>query len=108
VELEFDAATAAGIPRLVFVVDGDAPEFVAPQSFWADPMSGSRREAFRARVDEAGLVRARVSGPQRSETWWCRRCTSCPHLSHRRCVVRGSWFLLWMVVRLPGLSWPSN
>jgi tetratricopeptide (TPR) repeat protein len=66
VELEFDAATAAGIPRLVFVVDEENPQFQVPRSFWVDPQPefGARQQAFRAMVDESGLVRAMVSSPQ--------------------------------------------
>ena len=49
-ELEFDTATEAGLPRLVFVLDTDAAAAGIPPSRLTDPESGARQEAFRRRV----------------------------------------------------------
>jgi Tetratricopeptide repeat/Domain of unknown function (DUF4062) len=60
-ELEFQTATGAGMPRLVFVIDEDAD---GPARMFRDLDYGRRQEAFRARlIGEAGLVIASVSSP---------------------------------------------
>jgi tetratricopeptide (TPR) repeat protein len=64
-ELEFETATAAGKPRLVFLVDEDAE---GPARMFRDLRHGARQEAFRARVNSAGLVTATVHGPDNLET----------------------------------------
>jgi WD40 repeat protein len=51
VELEFDEATAAGVPRLVFLLDPDAP---VPRRLV--DVDGRAVEAFRRRLREAGVV----------------------------------------------------
>ena len=63
-ELEFDAATELGLPRLVFLLDEDA-ELPLPRTFLTDPVFGERQRAFRARVQgrrDNGPARG-VSGP---------------------------------------------
>jgi hypothetical protein len=51
------------MPRLVFVIGEDAD---GPAPMFRDLDSGARQEAFRARlVEEAGLVIASVSSPER-------------------------------------------
>ena len=55
-ELEFDAATEAGLPRLVFLLDTSAPDVGIPLSRLIDAESGTRQEAFRRRVQQGGLV----------------------------------------------------
>ena len=62
-ELEFQTATSAGMPRLVFLIDEDAD---GPARMFRDLEYGHRQEAFRARLTgEAGLVIASVSSPER-------------------------------------------
>ncbi len=61
-ELEFQAATELGIPRLVFLLDEDEV-LPLPQSCLSDPEHGERQRAFRARVAEAGITVARVGSP---------------------------------------------
>jgi WD40 repeat protein len=61
VELEFDAATACRIPRLVFVL-AEALDVAVPHSFHVDP-NADRQEAFKATVTANGLVYARVTSP---------------------------------------------
>jgi hypothetical protein len=55
-ELEFDAATHAGLDRLVFVLDTDADDTGIPVSRLIDHEFGARQEAFRRRVRDSGLT----------------------------------------------------
>ena len=66
-ELEFQAATERGMPRLLFLLDEDAI-LPLPQRYLSDPVSGGRQRAFRARLAEAGLMVGRVGSPDRLET----------------------------------------
>jgi flavin-binding protein dodecin len=59
-ELEFDAATRAGIPRLVFLL---APETTGPAEMVRDIAYGARQEAFRAELRGSGLTTASVADP---------------------------------------------
>jgi len=52
-ELEFAAATDAGIPRLVFLLADDA---VVPIQQFSDPTFGERQRAFRDELRDAGLI----------------------------------------------------
>ena len=62
-ELEFDAATAARLPRLVFLLDTDADDVGIPPSRLIDHEFGARQEAFRRRVRDAGLVTQTFTDP---------------------------------------------
>ena len=62
-ELEFDTATEAGLPRLVFLLDTNAADVGIPLSKLMDAEFGARQEAFRRRVQESGLVTQAVRGP---------------------------------------------
>jgi hypothetical protein len=62
-ELEFDAATEAGLARLVFLLDTDAEEVGIPPSKLIDQEFGPRQEAFRRRVGEAALVTQKFTDP---------------------------------------------
>jgi tetratricopeptide (TPR) repeat protein len=55
-ELEFDTATAAKLPRLVFVLDTGAENVGIPLSALIDREFGGRQDAFRARTQQSGLV----------------------------------------------------
>ena len=61
-ELEFQAATERGIPRLVFLLDEDAV-LPLPQSCLSDPEHAGQQQAFRARVADAGITIQRVGSP---------------------------------------------
>src|SRR3954471_20452436 len=63
-ELEFDAATDAGIPRLVFLL---APDAAGPEDLFSDPDFGDRQERFRTRLRNAGLVAVTVNSPAHLE-----------------------------------------
>ena len=62
-ELEFDAATAAGLPRLVFMLDTDAPDLGIPVMQLIDRNFGAQQEEFRRRVQASGLVTQSFSSP---------------------------------------------
>ena len=55
-ELEFDTATAAGLPRLVFLLDTAAADVGIPLEHLIDHEFGARQEAFRRRVQSSGLT----------------------------------------------------
>jgi len=61
-ELEFETATQAGMPRLVFLLDDNA---YGPRELFSDLSYGARQEAFRARLRDSGLVVRTVSEPFR-------------------------------------------
>jgi tetratricopeptide (TPR) repeat protein len=62
-ELEFDTATAAGMPRLVFVLNTATTNVGIPLDQILDLKYGARQEAFRARVSDSGLTRQRFDSP---------------------------------------------
>ena len=62
-ELEFKAATEAGLDRLVFLLDSDAADVGIPPSRLMDHKFGARQEAFRRRVRKAGLVTQTFTNP---------------------------------------------
>jgi tetratricopeptide (TPR) repeat protein len=67
-ELEFAAATTAGLPRLVFLLDEDAA-LPIPVSMLldGDPDLQARQRAFRKRLAGAGIMVARVATPEELE-----------------------------------------
>lgn len=63
-ELEFEAATEAGLPRLVFLLDEDAAlPIPAIQLTDDDPDLRARQREFRARLAAAGIMVAKVASP---------------------------------------------
>ena len=62
-ELEFDAATQAGLDRLVFLLDTDADDTGIPVSRLIDQEFGARQEAFRRRVQDSGLTIQSFANP---------------------------------------------
>ena len=62
-ELEFEAATGAGLPRLVFLLDTDAADVGIPLSMLIDREFGARQDAFRGRVRDSGLVTGSFASP---------------------------------------------
>jgi tetratricopeptide (TPR) repeat protein len=67
-ELEFDTASEAGLPRLVFLLDEDAVVPIpAGRLLDADPGLQVRQRAFRARVLESGVTAAKFTSPEQLE-----------------------------------------
>ncbi|MGH3856477.1 MAG: NB-ARC domain-containing protein, partial [Pseudonocardiaceae bacterium] len=64
-EVEFQAATEAGMPRLVFLLDEQTP---GSRELLADDVFGTRQQAFRARLVGSGLVTVMVASPAELET----------------------------------------
>ena len=62
-ELEFGAATEAGLDRLVFLLDTDAADVGIPLSMLIDREFGARQDAFRVRVRDSGLVTGSFGSP---------------------------------------------
>jgi hypothetical protein len=62
-ELEFDTASEAKLPRLVFLLDTGAAEVGIPLSRLMDLEFGARQEAFRRRVQASGLVTQSFTDP---------------------------------------------
>jgi WD40 repeat protein len=59
-ELEFETATGAGLPRLVFLLSEDTD---GPAVMFSDPEYGTRQHAFRARLADCGVTVSRVASP---------------------------------------------
>jgi hypothetical protein len=55
-ELEFETATAAGLDRLVFVLDTDTENVRIPPAQLMDRQFWDRQDAFRDRVRDSGLT----------------------------------------------------
>jgi tetratricopeptide (TPR) repeat protein len=66
-ELEFDAATEAGLPRLVFLLDEHTSLVRAARRIF-DRSNADRQDAFRRRLLEAGLTVTTVASPADLET----------------------------------------
>ncbi len=64
-EVEFQAATEAGMPRLVFVLD---EQTLGSRELLADDVYGPRQQAFRARLAGSGLTTEMVASPDALET----------------------------------------
>jgi hypothetical protein len=62
-ELEFNTATEAGLPRLVFVLDTDAADTGIPVSALLDREYGARQDTFVRRVQDSGLVTGSFGNP---------------------------------------------
>ncbi len=62
-ELEFDTATEAGLPRLIFIVDSSSTQLGVPPAAVVDHRYGERQEAFLKRVCDSGLTVQRFRNP---------------------------------------------
>jgi TIR domain/Domain of unknown function (DUF4062) len=60
-ELEFEEASTAGMPRLVFLLSND---MMGPAELFRDAEHGRRQEAFRTSLSERGITTVTVSNPE--------------------------------------------
>ena len=67
-ELEFNTATQAGKPRLIFLLDEDTAVPIPPGRLLdQDAALQQRQRAFRAKVLDCGVIAARFASPERLE-----------------------------------------
>ena len=67
-ELEFEAATAAGLVKLVFLLDEDVAVPIPPgRLIDGDPGLQARQQAFRARLLDSGVIAGKVASPEQLE-----------------------------------------
>jgi len=67
-ELEFDTATGAGLPRLMFLLDADAVVPIPPGRLLdEDPDLQERQRKFRARILESGVTATKFATPEQLE-----------------------------------------
>jgi hypothetical protein len=67
-ELEFNAATEAGLPRLLFLLDEDAAVPVPPARLHdSDPDLQARQRTFRMGVRDSGVMAGKFASPEQLE-----------------------------------------
>ncbi|MGH4008962.1 MAG: FxSxx-COOH system tetratricopeptide repeat protein [Pseudonocardiaceae bacterium] len=87
-ELEFETASEAGLPRLVFLLD-DATE--GPRALLVDPDHGRRQDAFRARLLGSGLTVVKIGSPEALHTAVYQALVELPGPESKRAPVRSVW-----------------
>jgi hypothetical protein len=79
-ELEFQIASEAGLPRLVFVLGEDAEGL---KDLAGDDLRGARQAAFRQRLAESELTIATVTSPEGLSELLFQALRSCPARDRR-------------------------
>ena len=67
-ELEFDVATDAGVPRLVFMLDDENPDVRMPPRALTDREHGAAQDAYRDRLRNSDVTIRAFSTPDNLET----------------------------------------
>jgi hypothetical protein len=89
-ELEFQAATGLGLPRLVFLLDEDAV-LPLPQSCLSDPQYAARQDTFRKRITGTGTTVRRVGSPGDLELFLFQALTDANGQASESTVVRSAY-----------------
>ncbi|MDQ3151319.1 MAG: DUF4062 domain-containing protein [Actinomycetota bacterium] len=74
-ELEFEEATAAGLPRLVFLLSEDTD---GPPELLVDRERGDRQKVFRARLADSGVTLTRARSPEELSEKLCHALLTLP------------------------------
>jgi tetratricopeptide (TPR) repeat protein len=97
-ELEFDAATEAGIPRLMFLLDSGAELAVPPGSLRdQDATSQERQRKFRGKVLDSGVTAAMFATPGQLELQLLQALHDLGNLRPEVAAVPGAWPGVWNV-----------
>ena len=87
-ELEFEAASKAGMPLLVFLLGEDAQ---GPAGLFRDIEHGGRQEAFRNSLSEHGITTATVTTPEGLSEALFAALRDLPHTRSEDASVRRVW-----------------
>jgi hypothetical protein len=89
-ELEFQVATEASLPRLVFLLGNEA---VGPAEMFRDLTFGTRQEEFRARLINSGLTTITVTTPEGLSEKLNKALTELRHPGSDRSLLGSLWNL---------------
>ncbi|MGH3941088.1 MAG: NB-ARC domain-containing protein, partial [Pseudonocardiaceae bacterium] len=100
-ELEFETASTAGLPRLVFLLDDKTP---GDGELYFDPEHGRRQAAFRARLLDSGLTVVTARSPENLHTAVYQALIELPRAESERAPVVRIWNVPARSVQFTGRS----